>query len=80
MPAPEALVCAAVVDAGRADGCGASLLTGPEDRVSLAATDETFQAAAELELSVWEGAGPEVVASGRPVCVADVRAEQTPGR
>ena len=76
MPSPEGLVCAAVVAAGRADGCGASLVTGLEDRLSLAATDETFHVAAELEFSVWEGPGPEVVASGQPVCVADVWAEQ----
>ena len=75
MPTPEGLVCAALVASGRADGCGASLIPGPQDRVTLAATDETFQAAAELEFSVWEGPGPEVVASGLPVVVADVWAE-----
>ena len=75
MSTPEELVCAAVVAAGRVDGCGASLIPGPEDRLSLAATDETFQAAAELEFSVWEGPGPEVVASGQPVVVTDVWAE-----
>ena len=52
MPDPGGLVCAAVVAAGWADGCGASLLPGPENRVSVAATDETFQAAADLEFSV----------------------------
>lgn len=74
-PTPEGLVCAAVVAAGRADGCGASLIPGSEDRLPLAATDETFLAAAELEFSVWEGPGPEVLDSGRPVVVTDVWAE-----
>lgn len=64
---PELLLCTALVRSGKVDGCGASLMTDANSRVPLAATDSVFQAAAELQFSVWEGAGPDVVDFGQPV-------------
>lgn len=72
---PELLLCTAFVRTGRVDGVGASVLAGPTERYQLAATDPTFHAAAELQFSYWEGAGPEVVQTCTPVVVDDVWAE-----
>jgi hypothetical protein len=72
---PELLLCTAFVRSGRVDGCGASLMIDFSVRVPLAATDNVFKAAAELQFSVWEGAGPDVVDFGVPVLVPDVRTE-----
>ena len=72
---PELLLCTAFIRTGRVEGVGASVLGGSTERYQLAATDPTFQAAAELQFSCWEGAGPEVVQTGTPVVVGDVWAE-----
>lgn len=72
---PELLLCTAFARTGRVEGVGASLLGGSTERYQLAATDPTFQAAAELQFSCWEGAGPDVVHTSTPVIVDDVWAE-----
>lgn len=72
---PELLVCTALVRCGLVDGAGASLILDPTERIGLAATDEAFVENAEMQFSNWEGPGPEVVASGRPVVVEDLHAE-----
>ena len=72
---PELLVCTALVRTGRVDGCGASIIRKPGERFPLARTDDTFRAAAELQFSVWEGPGPEVVETGLAIVVDDLWAQ-----
>jgi len=72
---PELLVCTALVRCGLVDGAGASIILTPEDRIALAATDGAFTEVAEMQFSTWEGPGPEVVETGHPVVVDDLRAQ-----
>lgn len=73
---PELLLCTAAVRAGLVDGCGASAIVGPDEQWPLAATDEVFMEFAAAQFSLWDGPEPEVVTTGLPVIVRDLRAEQ----
>ena len=72
---PELLMCTGLVRAGCVDGCLVTILQSRDDLVHLAATDDAVRTLVEVQFSHWEGAAPEVVDSGSPVVVDDVRAE-----
>lgn len=74
--APELLLCAALVASGRADSSAACLIFDAGDRHGLATTDAAAESSVTLEFSLWEGPGPEVIATGQPVRVRDLSTEE----